>query len=217
MPENRNGNSGHAMMAVEGIVVQVTVRDFEMEPRQERSQLADQLATAFGLWDGKRTKRVAFVRVLGFDDVERSLILTETHWRNASRLLKKGREIKSVGHPNPTNFPPLPQLAAHAATLKNPERLHFYSTDSRGKLDDMIETVLHHGKHIRERPQLLAVRTTGYCLTCRESVQRHNLVKGVFANGRAYTRGECFRCENDVYRTGGQFTELVARERLAYA
>lgn len=215
MPENRN--SGHAMMVVEGLVVNVSVRDFEMEPRQERSQLADQLAAAFGLWDGRRTKRVAFVRVQGFDDVERSLILTEAHWRNSSGLLKRDREIKAVGHANPSNFPPLPQLEAHAATLKNPEFLHFFSTDREGRLDDMIKTVLHHGKHMRERPQLLAMRTAGYCLTCRESVQRYNLERGVFANGRAYTKGECFRCENDVYRTGGQFTELVAPERLRFA
>ena len=217
MPKNRNGNSGHAMMVIEGLVVNVSVRDFEMEPRQERSQLADQLAAAFGLWDGRRTKRVAFVRVLGFDDVERSLILTEEHWRNSSRLLKRDREIKAVGHASPSNFPRLPQLDAHAATLKNPEFLHLFSTDREGRLDDMIETVLYNGRHLRERPQLLAVRTTGYCLTCRESVRRDSLVKGTFANGRSFTRGQCVRCGSDVYRTGSQFTELVARERFAFA
>ena len=214
MPKT-NGNTGKAMKVVQGLVVDIKLRDFEMETRQERSQLADQLAAAFGLWEGRRFKRVAFIRVQGFDDVERSLILTEAHWKNARGLLKRGREVKAVGHVNPANFPPLPQLAAHAATLKNPEWLHFFSTTAKGKRDDMIKAVLVNGRHLRERPQLLAVGTSGYCLTCRESVTRHNIIKGVFANGRSHTVGQCFRCGNDVYRTGGQSAELVAVERLA--
>ena len=59
MSFNMKESNGRAVMVVDGLVVRVTVRDFEMEHREGCSQLADQLATACGLVDRWRTSEVS--------------------------------------------------------------------------------------------------------------------------------------------------------------
>ena len=59
MSFNMNESNGRAVMVVDGLMVRVTVRDFEMEHREECSQLADQLGAAYGLVDRWLTSEVS--------------------------------------------------------------------------------------------------------------------------------------------------------------
>ena len=211
-PEAQEQRSARVAVEVDGTVVGITTREFTEAPAPVKA-LAAQLLDAFGEEREAGRHAITFVRIRAANGVTSSVLFTEHVWKSVRKVVREGVPVTITGYTTERSFPQLDELVGHAGSVKNPTRMVISGYDRRGRPDPMLYLDIQ-GRRIDERPLMRAGYTTGYCLRCRDTVDRSGVEVGVNAKGRELTKGVCTGCGGDVYRMGGQvatMTPVVSR------
>ena len=97
-----------------------------------------------------------------------------------------------------------------AGVIMTPDAVTFYERAASGEASAYFNQVVD-GRERHERAVVTRVTKQGYCMRCRETVDRENVQEVVFQNGRDASRGNCARCGTPVFRTGEGGTEVLTR------
>ena len=144
-------------------------------------------------------------------------------YRRASREWRKVRRFFQVGHPatvgsrvklfgfvQAPTVVPVDVLLGVGGVMVTPDAVTFYERDRHGENTPFFNQVVD-GVASHERTVVTRVAKQGFCMRCRENVDREDVEEIVFQNGRAASRGRCVKCGAIVFRTGGGATELQTR------
>lgn len=201
----RRGGRGRGKgMVVKGTIAKVFHNEYAAPVAPDMEALNNVFAAILGDDAANKTVRVASVRM----EDGRTVHVAGSALAAMDRFLRGGREVEFRGDGRaPKDFPALP--AMFDADMKQPREMLAHGVNRRGRRDSMINCHIK-GRRIEERPAQLAAYTGGYCMRCKESVERVDVQREVMKNGKAYTKGVCAKCGCVVSRTGAATSELRA-------